>query len=147
MGYNVSMSKDSLTLEVSIGAGDIVHLAIGGNVAATKKPEFEKWIQDTQKTIKDLFEKKKGKVLCLVDISGLQEYHPEVLTDLAGMMKVNEPYVLRTATFGGNAYMTMAEDIVIALSGRKNLRAFNTRAEALVWLREGGEGKEVSVEM
>jgi hypothetical protein len=141
------MSEHKLELKVSVGASNIVHVTIGGNINAGEMSKFAQWISKVKDTIRKEYEREKEQVLCLVDITNLKEYHPQVLVDLASMMKDNEPYVLRTATYGGNSYMTMAEDIVIALSGRKNLRAFNTRDEALRWLQDGGDEREINVEM
>ncbi len=128
-------------LEVSVGAGDIVHMTIGGDVSAEEMAKLTEWAQKVKETIKDLHSKK-GPVLCLVDITNMKAYHADVLTTLATLMKDNEPYVLRTATFGGNSTITMAEDVVIALSGRNNLRAFNSKEKALHWLQTGIETKE-----
>lgn len=130
--------ENKTILDVSVGAGDIVHMTIGGNVDAGAMAKLTEWTQKVKETIKDLYSKK-GPVLCLVDITDMQTYHADVLTALAGLMKDNEPYVLRTATFGGNSTITMAEDIIIALSGRNNLKAFNSKEKALEWLRTGIE--------
>jgi hypothetical protein len=124
-------------LEVSVGAQDIVHITIGGELSADKVPLFKEWTPKVNETIKNLSQKKGDKVLCLVDIASLTQYDPQILVELATLMKSNEPYVLRSATFGGSTYMVMAEDIVIALSGRKNLKAFKTKEEALDWLVHG----------
>lgn len=127
--------------EVSIGAGDIVHLTIAGHLNTDALPDLLEWIQKVKETIKNLHAKK-GPVLCLVDITGMKTYHADILTNFATLMKDNEPYILRTATFGGNVAITMAEDVIIALSGRNNLKAFHTKEEALAWLHPGIEAKK-----
>jgi len=128
------MSEDNIKLSVTVGAQDIVHLEIGGEINASDISKLNEWAQDVRETIKNQYNKKEEKVLCLVDISKLTKYDGQVLTQLASLMKDNEPYVLKTATFGGNSYMIMAEDIVAALSGRKNLKGFNKKEDALNWL-------------
>ena len=128
---------NEVKLGVSVGAGDIAHLTIGGDLNSEAKEKIELWMTDVKKVIKDLYDKKGEQVLCLVDIKDLKTYHPDVLLTLAGLMKENEPYVLRTATFGGSKSITMAEDVVIALSGRNNLQAFDTKEQAVNWLRTG----------
>lgn len=133
--------ENKSTLDVSIGAGDIVHMTIGGDVNAEAMGKLAEWIGKVKETIKDLHDKK-GPVLCLVDITDMHTYHADVLTILANLMKDNEPYVLRTATFGGSSAITMAEDVVIALSGRNNLRAFDNKEKALHWLQTGIEANE-----
>lgn len=130
--------KTDIVLEVEVGAGNIVHMTIGGDVSAEQMSKLTEWTQKVKDVIQSTY-KGHGPVLCLVDITGLLNYHADVLTTLAGLMKDNEPYVLRTATFGGNSAITMAEDIVIALSGRNNLKAFDSKEKALDWLKTGIE--------
>ena len=122
---------------VGVGKGGIVNVRISGDLVPDSMPKFAEWTNKVKKVIKDQFGKTNEKVLCLVDITDLKRYAPEAMVQLASLMKDNEPYVLRTATFGGNSYTIMAEDVVIALSGRNNLKAFKTEDEALEWLREG----------
>ncbi|TAL49480.1 hypothetical protein EPN83_00450 [Patescibacteria group bacterium] len=129
--------KNGVKLEVSVGTSDVVHVTIGGNLEARHLPKFAEWAQKVKETIKSLFDKKGERVLCLIDISELHQYDAEVVTQLVALMKENEPYVLRTATFGGTQYMIMAEDVVVALSGRKNLKGFRNKEEAIEWLLHG----------
>lgn len=131
---------NEVKLGVTVGAGDIAHLTIGGDLSADATDKLNAWMNDVKKVIKDLYDKKSEQVLCLVDITDLKTYHPDILMTLAGLMKENEPYVLRTATFGGSKSIVMAEDVVIALSGRNNLKAFDSKDEAVSWLRTGIEG-------
>ncbi len=128
--------KDEVTLEVSLGPDDIVEMKIGGNLDAHSMARLVEWTQKVRELVGDVH-KKRGSVLCLVDISKLATYHPDVLTTLANLMKDNEPYVLRTATFGGSPLITMAEDVIVALSGRNNLKAFPLKEDALYWLETG----------
>lgn len=130
------MENGEAKLDVSIGAKDIVHIEIGGYLTASNMPKLTEWTTKVKETIQDLFHKNSKKILCLVDISSVEKYDPEVITRLAELMKDNEPYVKKTATFGGGSYLVMAEDVIIALSGRKNLKAFKNKDEAMDWLLE-----------
>ncbi len=130
------MEAGEAKLNVSVGAKEIVHIEIGGTLTAPNLSKLTEWTTKVQETIQDLFHKNNKKVLCLVDISSVEKYDPEVITRLAQLTKENEPYVKKTATFGGGSYLVMAEDVIIALSGRKNLKAFKTKDEALDWLLE-----------
>jgi len=130
------MENEEVKLEVSVGAKDIVHIEIGGNLTAPNMSKLAEWTEKVKETIQELFHKNNKKVLCMVDISSVEKYAPEVITRLAELTKENEPYVKKTATFGGGSYLVMAEDVIIALSGRKNLKAFKTKEEALDWLLE-----------
>lgn len=133
------MGEKNTKLNVSVGAEDIIHIVLGGDLTSENMHKFAEWIFNVKDTVESVYKKHSKRVLCLVDISDVEKYDPSVVTQLAQMMKENEPFVLRTATFGGSSYMVMAEDVVIALSGRKNLKAFKTKEEALDWLLKGDE--------
>jgi len=64
----------------------------------------------------------------------IEKYDVKAFLILANLMKANESYVAKTATFGGNPNMLLAQDALLALSGRKNFKAFKTKEEALSWL-------------
>lgn len=133
------MKEGEAELQISVGAQDIVHITIAGDLIAPNLSKFTEWMFRVRQTIEDLFRKKNKRVLCLVDISELKKYDSEVLVELAALMKDNEPFVERTATFGGSSYMIMAEDVVVALSGRKNLKGFETKEKAMSWLLRGDD--------
>jgi hypothetical protein len=135
------MSKDDKNLNIKIGADDILNLAIAGDITGTNMAKLTEWTGEVKQSIMDLYKKSGEKILCLVDISRLEKYDPEAITILADMLKENEPYVRKTATFGGSSYVIMAEDVVVALSGRHNLKGFGKKEEALSWLR--GESENV----
>jgi len=74
-------------------------------------------------------------VCVLIDISTFEFYtDPDVLTILANLMKTDNPFVHKTATFGGRSDQEMIENIVKGFAGRTNLRNFKTETEAIAWL-------------
>jgi hypothetical protein len=62
-------------------------------------------------------------------------YCLEALSLFTGFAKTNKSFIERTASFGGSDKVKMAGEIVITLSGRDNIKIFNTKEEALNWLK------------
>ncbi len=44
--------------------------------------------------------------------------------------------IKKTALFGGNMFVKTLATIVIAATGKKDIRFFNTKEEALMWIKE-----------
>ncbi|OHB03067.1 MAG: hypothetical protein A3B14_00180 [Candidatus Zambryskibacteria bacterium RIFCSPLOWO2_01_FULL_45_21] len=141
------MSKDDKNLDIKVGAGNILNLTIAGDISGSNMAKLTEWIQEVKQSILDLHKKTGDRVLCLVDITGLEKYDPEAITILADMMKENEPHIKKTATFGGSKYVVLAEDVVVALSGRKNLKGFEKKEKALAWLNGEDEAAEADPEV
>jgi hypothetical protein len=124
------MMKGTEHFDVEIDRNNIIHTRIGGDLHHDTMPAFMAWAHTLRTTVRDVYNRKGGKVRAIIDISGLTSYDTEILAALAQLMKNNEPYILKSATFGGNAYIVLAQDILLALSGRTNLKAFKTEAAA-----------------
>lgn len=121
--------------ETSVDEHGVVNMLIKGRVRREVWDQFKKWIEDSQRIIKEQYEKTGKKVKTTVDLTETSnQYDSETIAALASFMKVNEPYIDRTATFGANTMIKFAEDLVITISGRKNIKAFTTKDEAVKWL-------------
>ncbi len=128
------MTKGTEHFDVEVDRNNIIHARIGGDLHHDTMPAFMVWAHKLRTTVRDVYNRKGGKVRAIIDISELTSYDMEILAALAELMKDNEPYVLKSAAFGGNPYIILAQDILLALSGRTNLKAFKTEAEALEWI-------------
>ena len=112
-------------------------MTLKGSINKNCIPALKEWAQETAKTIKELYQETGQKVKTTVDLSSLVEkYDSEGIMILSSLMKENEPYIERTATFGANWTIKFAEDIVINLAGRKNIKTFENKKDALEWLME-----------
>ena len=70
-------------------------------------------------------------------MSNLKNYSdPEAVVILAELMKDDNLYVRKTASFGGTSSINLARDIVKNIAGRENVQGFATENEAEAWLRE-----------
>ncbi|MBI2640168.1 MAG: STAS/SEC14 domain-containing protein [Candidatus Sungbacteria bacterium] len=130
-------SKKMPEFTVEAGKDGIIHLALKGHIGSEHLTGLSVWAEEVKRVVRREHEKGE-KVLVVTDISKLENYHPEALSTLAELLKANEPYIERSATFGGSQFIIIAQDIIRALSGRTNFRGFQTEAEALQWLKEQG---------
>ena len=106
-----------------------------GNVDSSDKlNQLQGWIQEVKKTVVDVYKKTSKEVLAIIDITELEKYDSKAFLILTDLMKANESFVSKTASFGGSSDILLAQDALLALSGRKNFRAFKTKEEALEWL-------------
>ncbi|MDO8560602.1 MAG: hypothetical protein Q7R91_00085 [bacterium] len=122
--------------KIDVEQDGIIHLLLSGHISSENLQGLRTWAEDVKKVVRETHEKTGRKALVVTDISKLENYHPEALSILAQMLKDNEPHVDKSATFGGGYFITVAQDIVTALSGRENFKGFKTEEEALNWLRE-----------
>lgn len=125
--------------DVSIGDDDIVYLTLSGDMKDAEMDSLREWIVEVEKTVKDHSKKIGHGVLCLVNLSSMGAYSGDSLSEISIMMKENEPYVRRTATYGGKEALVLAQEAVSALSGRKNFHAFKKEEDAMEWLLETAE--------
>lgn len=120
--------------KLEVGQDNIIHLKLGNLDAPDKLYDLNDWANEVKTVVRDVYEKTGKKVLAIIDISNLKKYDSEAFLILADLMKSNEQYVLKSATFGGDPFIMAAQDALLALSGRDNLKAFKAEGEALAWL-------------
>ena len=119
----------------SVDENNIVHMSLKGTIKNDALPELKVWVEKTAAIIKEVHEKTGTKVKALMDLSTLSnEYDGEGISVLAGFAKTNEPHIYKTALFGASWGIKFAANIVIALSGRENIKMFNIEEEAMKWL-------------
>lgn len=119
--------------KIDVDQNNILHLQLG-NPTADKLDDLKKWTDEVRKTVLDLYNRTGKKVRTIIDISRVKKYDSEALLILSELMKSNEQYAFKTATFGANEYILTAQDALLAMTGRTNFKAFNTQEEALSWL-------------
>lgn len=129
-------SKKLPEFTVEVQQDGIVRLALSGYIGSEHLTGLSVWAEEVKRVVRSEYEKKGRGVLVVTDISKLENYHPEALSILAELLKANESYIEKSATFGGSQFIIIAQDIITALSGRKNFRGFRTEEEALKWLSE-----------
>lgn len=114
---------------------DILPLVISGLYQSNDIESLKAWGQNVHLEITEMSKRLNSKIKVLIDLRTLDGYtDPQVLIVLAELMKSNDPYVLRTATFGGKMEHEMAEEMIKMYALRTNLKNFKTEEEARAWL-------------
>jgi hypothetical protein len=115
----------------------LIRTLLAGTLGAEDMKLLGAWAEGLGESIKQSCGGKAQSVCVLVDIHEFERYTDAgVLTILADLMKKDNPYVYRTATFGGNTADEMIEHIIKSMANRQNLKNFKTEEEALKWLAE-----------
>ena len=117
----------------------LIRAALGGSLTGDDLQLLRSWAEGMHSAIKEAGTlKNAGKcVRVVIDLSTFETYtDPRVLTVLSDLMRDDDKYVYRTATWGGNSIHVMIENIITGMAGRSNLRNFKTDAEAIKWLED-----------
>lgn len=114
----------------------VIKASLGGTFTAEDTALLSEWAKGLNSSIKELSKDNGHSVCILIDISNLETYtSPEIVTLLADLMKKDNPYVYKTATFGGNYTHEMTQGVISGLSNRDNIKNFKNEAEAVQWLK------------
>ena len=117
--------------------GLCVTLKFSGDLTEDKGELFKSDLLEAGKLIADSFRAKQHKIKVLLDMTDFSgNYSATNLTALAQFAKQNEPFVIKTASFGGTEKVKIAGEIAIALSARDNIKIFDKKADALEWLQK-----------
>jgi hypothetical protein len=114
----------------------LVRATLGGTLGNESMDTLKTWARQLNAAIQTASESIDKKRVCvMIDISTFELYtDPQVLTVLAELMKMDNPFVKKTATFGGRSDQEMIENVIKGFAGRSNLSNFKTEAEAMEWL-------------
>ena len=122
---------------MSVDNNGIIRINFFGDLLAGQVPAFQSAIQAGRDFVKSTFEKSGKKVKILLDMTKFSgNYNAEALRILSEFAAGNKDYVYRTASFGGSDKVKTAGEIATLLSGRENIKIFNTEDEAFVWLQD-----------
>ena len=77
----------------------------------------------------------KGSLYSLTDVTN-SKFDSRITEGLKRLATHNKPYVIAGAVVGIEGLKRVIFQAVLTFSGRKNLKAFNTRAEAEQWLAQ-----------
>lgn len=110
-------------------------MKFAGDLSEDNMNDFEKGLGEASAVIVDCYHKENKKVHILLDMTEFSgKYNVASLTALTEFAKKNKPFVDKTASFGGSDTVKMAGEIVITLSGRDNIKIFNSEEEAKQWI-------------
>ncbi len=115
----------------------LVHAVLGGTLGKEEITLIKAWADGLKDTIKSTAAGANGSVCVLIDIREMETYNdPMIITVLTDLMKSDNSYVYRTATFGGTILHEMIEQVIRTMADRTNLKNFKTEDEAMQWLTQ-----------
>ena len=126
-------NESSAQFKAEVSQDHILHLELG-DITHDMLADLKAWADKVRRMIISVYNRTGEKVLSIVDVTNLKKYDSQAFLILTDLMKDNEQYISKTATFGGTENIIAAQDILLALTGRKDFRAFETKEEALAWL-------------
>ena len=132
---NEDSEKNDNRFDIELGNDGIIYLTLGGKLKGLNLVALQKWTDEVHKAVKDRYENTYVAVNVVIDIKEVSEYAPEAVTLLTNLLVADKNYVHRSATFGGSNYILMAQDMLASLSGRSNFKSFNTKEEAVDWVK------------
>ena len=122
---------------MSVDNNSIIRINFFGDLLAAEVPAFKVAIQAGKDFVKSTFEKENKKVKILLDMTKFTgNYNAEALGILSDFAVGNKDFVYRTASFGGSDKVKAAGEIATLLSGRENIKIFDTEVQAFTWLQE-----------
>ena len=111
-------------------------LEVSGDVVQANIEEFKADLAEASTLIVNEYHARNKPVHVLLDMTNFTgNYCLEALSLFTGFAKTNKSFIEKTASFGGSDKVKMAGEIVITLSGRDNIKIFNTKEEALAWVK------------
>jgi hypothetical protein len=111
-------------------------LEVIGDVVQENIEQFKTDLAEASAVIVDEYHVHNKPLRILLDMTHFTgNYCLEALSLFTGFAKTNKSFIEKTASFGGNDKVKMAGEIVITLSGRDNVKIFNSKEEALNWLK------------
>jgi len=118
----------------------ILLLTFNGVVASDADVQQLKTDIDTvSSSIRSLHKAQGQGIRILLNISNFDaEVVMEAVTALVNFARADKEYVFRTAIFGASKKLKVIGDSIVTLSGRSNIKFFETKEEAMHWLDGSG---------
>jgi len=113
----------------------ILHVVLGNATDNNEVDQLEKFLHKSHDIAVEIYHTTGEMVSGLIDLTHFSSYSPKVISIIASVLKDNKPYIKKTATYGANPFIKLAEETVYALAGRDNFKAFDSKDEAIAWLK------------
>jgi len=123
-------------INVSSEKGGILLLTFVGEINDTTDINVLRSDVNTVSTaIKNLHKEQSKKIKVLIDIVSFKaQYVSEAVDVLVELARGDKELVEKTAVFGGSDKVRIIGETIVVLSGRTNIKFFETKPEALSWL-------------
>ncbi len=112
-------------------------MTLTGSLTNENFDELKTAVEEAKKVVIEESRGVRGSVRVLFDLSGFTgTYNVGAMTLMKELSDHNRPYTARTGIYGGPAAARVAAEITLALIGDPTIKMFNTRDEAVVWLKK-----------
>jgi hypothetical protein len=130
-----SDNNDGHFLDATVNADGILELSIIGNTtSADHGEELVAWASKTKALLAEMRKGHSGVAKTLVDLGGGGTFDEGTIKLLTELAAAPESVGVSTAVYAGNTFTKMALRTVIAYAGRKEIKYFDTKEEAVAWL-------------
>lgn len=134
------IKTDDMELGCSIDEQGIIQLRVNGNVGIENEEHFLEWSDVVRGAMVAAKEKDPERVLCMIDITDRPiDVDQSMLTHLFSLMNHNRDFATRTGVYGGNFFTRSLLDVALKATGRTNMKAYDSKEEALEWVLNGRE--------
>src|SRR3989344_1892055 len=121
-------------LQVRTSPGGPLELRLGGDLVTEEgKKNLTAWVADVKKTLAQLKAESGGDIYIIVDINTLKNFDDGSVSILKELASWSKGYDTKTAVIGGSLFSLMALRAIVIFSKRDNMKAFDSREEALKW--------------
>ena len=116
---------------------DLILVKMSGDLKCEKCLEkFKKFADDLDKEIERNFKNTGTRVNLLMDVSKLTDYNTDAFDYLEKSASRTKNYDNKTAVIGASYPLELLADAISALTGHKDIKFFQTKAEAMEWFEE-----------
>jgi hypothetical protein len=123
-------------LGITITQDGIIELTLGGDVSAEEhKDTLIAWTEKLKEAITDQKNKNNGITYCLVDASTLHNFDEGSVEIVKKIMGWEGSKDVKTAIIGATTFASMTLRTIIFMTGRNNIKTFDSRENALLWLK------------
>lgn len=134
------MKNDFSAHFVEVGPEDIILIKMSGKIDSGKDLEkFENFSDELDKTIEDAYKRTSKRVNLLLDVKRVSvssSYSLDTFKILEKSARRTNKYDNKTAVLGADYAIELLVDAISALSAHGDIKFFQTKEEAIEWLKE-----------
>lgn len=132
---NFDFEGENLKLMCDVGADKVIYLTAAGKINNNNLAIFTAWTEQIKELIAGVSTTNDVIRVC-TDVSGVEHFESKPIVPLRDLFEYDKQYHMKSAIIGASFFMKNLMDAIIQFTGRTNIRQFETKDEALVWLLE-----------
>lgn len=134
-GHTEVIRDGAPTFFAEMSSDGVISLVVGGRVTNDKLVQFNEWMVKVKKLIADASKINGNRpVLVITDATGIVHFEHKPIVLLRELLDYDRQFNMKSAIVGTNPNLSALLRAVFEFTGRKNIRLFSGREEALRWL-------------